>query len=223
MAKLTVFFKYKAIDSYLFEQGIVHIGRDDTNELVIDSLAVAPVHAAVIMRGETCMVKQLNDSFPLIINGQKVKECELKSNDSITLGKHNIIYQPSESTGDMPRPIVANEPEDFQIQHITQEPASFLLGNHTDDDIVLPPAALQVMSGASIGKVLPIKKAMTRLGSTGHGIVIISRRRDGYYASALENKGQLTVNGTPLGNHYLKLNPNDVLAINQTSLLFFLS
>jgi len=71
MAKLTVFFKDKAIHSGLFEHGIVHIGRDETNDLTIDSLAVAPAHAVIIIRADDCTIKQLNDEFPLIVNGKK--------------------------------------------------------------------------------------------------------------------------------------------------------
>lgn len=216
MAKLTVFFKYKAIDSFLFEQGVVHIGRDDTNDLVIDSLAVAPAHAAIINR-DVCTIKQLNDNFPLIVNGQKVKECELNHNDTITLGKHEIIYSVTEVIPEKHQPVVAAAAE--HLQYNKNEPAHFDI----DDDFVLQPANLQVMNGANIGKVLPIKKAMTRLGNTGSGVVVISKRKDGYYATALENKGTLKVNNTPLGDHYMKLNQNDIIVINQTSLQFFLS
>lgn len=213
MAKLTVFFKYKAIDSFLFEKGVVHIGRDETNDLTIDSLAVAPAHAAIISRdngGST--IKQLNENFPLIVNGQKVKECDLNHNDTITIGKHDIIYSVTETS----------EPDTTDENHYDYSKTS-LGGFDTDDGfVVLPPASLQVMSGVSIGKVLPLKKAMTRLGNTGSGVVVISKRRDGYYVSALETKGTLTLNNQPLGNHYMKLNNNDVIVVNQTSLQFFL-
>jgi hypothetical protein len=64
---------------------------------------------------------------------------------------------------------------------------------------------------------------MTRLGVAGSGIIVISKRKDGYYASALENKGFLRVNGNPFGDHYVKLENNDVIVVNHTSLLFFLS
>ncbi len=79
MAKLTVFFKDKAIQSDLYENGIVRIGRDETNDLTIDSLAVAPAHAVLIILDGDCTIKQLNDEFPLIINGEKVKSGNLNN------------------------------------------------------------------------------------------------------------------------------------------------
>lgn len=207
MAKLTVFFKYKAIDTFLFDSGVVHIGRDDTNDITIDSLAVAPAHAVIILRDDVCKIKQLNENFPLIINGQKVKECELNHNDMITIGKHDIVYSTTESVAE---PSSAENTINYQSLNL-------------DSDAIMPAANLQVLNGNNIGKVLPLKKAMTRLGNSGSGVVVISKRKDGYYASVLENIGTITVNNRPLDNNVLKLNNNDVLAINQVSLQFFLS
>ena len=210
MAKLTVFFKYKAIDSFLFEKGIVHIGRDDTNDLRIDSLAVAPVHAAIAVRDDTTTIKQLNDSFPLIVNGQKVKEHDLSNNDMITIGKHDLVYSITES-------VVEVQPQESVYFDGGQ---SF---NLNLEDEHLPAASLQVLNGQNIGKVLSLKKAMTRLGNSGSGVIIISKRKDGYFASALENSDKITINNMPIENSYRKLNNNDVVVINDISLQFFLS
>jgi hypothetical protein len=214
MAKLTVFFKYKAIDTFSFEQGVVHIGQDETNDLTIDSLAVAPAHAAIVSRDGVATIRQLHDNFPLIVNGQKVKECELKHNDTITLGKHDIVYSLTESVSDEP------QEDDNHFDYSKAIPQGFGAPS-ADDEQILPPASLQVMSGASIGKVLPLKKAMTRLGSAGNGVVVITKRKDGYYVSALDKKGILTINGTPLGDRSVKLSFNDIIAINQIALQFF--
>ncbi len=207
MAKLTVFFKYKEINSYLFENRVVHIGRDETNDVAIDSLAVAPAHAAIIIHDETSTIKQLNDSFPLIVNGQKVKESPLADKDSITIGKHDIVYNTTEAAS-------YSESDELVFED----------GKHLDSDNVaqLRPASLQVLNGSNIGKILPLKKAMTKLGSSGSGVVVISKKRDGYFITALENTGKITINNIPLDNSYSKLNDNDTLAINNVSLQFFL-
>lgn len=215
MAKLTVFFKYKAIDSLLFDKGVVHIGRDETNELAIDSLAVAPVHAVIVFRDNVSSIRQLNENFPLIVNGQKVKECELHHNDTITLGKHDVVYSVTESTHE--HHYQNKNPEDNIDYSKPPSKPSFDM----EEEAALPPASLQVMDGANIGKVLPLKKSMTRLGNAGNGVVAISKRKEGYYISALESKGVMTLNGKPLGNHYLKLNNNDIIVINKTALQFF--
>lgn len=206
MAKFTVFFKYKAIHSELFGNGIVHIGRDDTNNLIIDSLAVAPVHAVLIIRDDVVTIKQMNDNFPVIVNGEKIKICDLNNNDMITLGKHDIVYNDMELIDQSQQPGNLIDPFDHEI----------------DNGNALPAASFQVMDGPNIGKLIPLKKAMTRLGHSGSGIVVISRRKDGYFLTVLENFGEMAINNNPLTDRAIKLNPNDVLSINKTSLQFFL-
>lgn len=190
MAKLTVFFKDKAIHSSLFENGIVHIGRDETNDLTIDSLTVAPAHAVIIIRDDDCTIKQLNDEFPLIVNGERTKTCNLNDNDMISMGRHDIMFNTAEAVA---------------------------LKSHS------PAANLQFMTGGNIGKILQLKKPMTRLGRDGNGVIAISRRKEGYFVSVLENSGTITVNNEPLNDKALKLNTNDVLVIDNTSLQFFLN
>lgn len=209
MAKLTVFFKGKAIHSNLFENGIVHIGRDETNDLTIDSLAVAPAHAVMIVRDDDCTIKQLNDDFPLIINGERTKTCSLNNNDTISMGKHEIIFNTTKSVDIHPQSLI-----DKDVESLNQE---------IDNVLHLPAANLQIMNGHNIGKILHLKKAMTRLGHSGSGVIVISRRKEGYFVSALENIGTITVNNEPLNDKSHKLNNNDVLVIDNTSLQFFLN
>lgn len=206
MAKFTVFFKDKAIHSALFESGVVHIGRDETNDLTLDSLAVAPAHAAVVIKETVTLIKQLNDDFPLIINGEKVKEYSLNNNDVITLGKHSIIYNTTESILEIPKSSI---------------PDISLLNQEIERDLQMPEANLQIMDGVHIGRILPMKKAMTRLGRNGGGVAVIARRKDGYFISALESNISLTVNDIPLGDRILKLNDNDIIVIDNTSFQFF--
>lgn len=212
MAKLTVFFKDKAIHSSLFENGVVHIGRDETNDLTIDNLAVAPAHAVIIIGNDVCAIKQLNDQFPLIINGEATRACNLSNNDLISMGKHAILFNTTESVEFS----VASD-TDSLIDDVK------LLNQEIGSQLNSPAANLQIMNGNNIGKILPLKNAMTRLGRNGNGIIAISKRKDGYFVSILENSGTITVNDEPLDEKSLKLNTNDVLVVDNTSLQFFLN
>jgi predicted component of type VI protein secretion system len=212
MAKLTVFFKDKAIQSSLFENGVVHIGRDETNDLAIDSLAVAPAHAALIIRNDSCTIKQLNDDYPLIVNGKKHKECSIHNDDTISIGKHDIIFNTTESPE-----------EQAQNGSLIDKDVIALNQEISNDRQHIPSGNLQALDGRNIGKILPLKKAMTRLGHSGNAVVAIARRKDGYFISALENNGTITINNQPLNDNSLKLNDNDVIVIDSTSLQFFLN
>jgi len=215
MAKFTVFFKDKAIHSAIFDTGVIHIGRDETNELVLDSLAVAPAHAVAIIRDGACVVKQLNDKFPLLVNNRATKEASLENNDVINVGKHYIVYNTTESFLELSEAPTPKQPP---------KPDSDLeaLNEKLEENIRLPEANLQIMDGPHIGRILPLKKAMTRLGHEGGSVVVIARRKDGYYVSALQGHDGLMVNRELLGERSVQLQNNDVIQIEKIPMQFFL-
>lgn len=213
MAKFTVYFKDKAIHSGIFDSGIVHIGRDETSDLVVDSLAVAPAHAVVVIKDGTSVIKQMNEKFPLLINDQTTKEWNLKNNDVINIGKHYIVYN---TTDEFAEKIFETSPAD------ATDPDVRALNQKLEDANKMPDANLQVLNGVHIGRILRLKKAMTRLGHEGAGVIVIARRKDGYFLSALQGHEGLIVNRQPLGDRTVQLQNNDVIVVDSTEMQFFL-
>lgn len=214
MAKFTLYFKDKPIFSGIYDSGVIHIGRDDTNEIVVDSLAVAPAHAAVVIKDGNCMIKQLNEKFPLLINSLAVKEWSLQNNDVINVGKHYITFSVTESFLSSQPQTAASTPE--------KDPDVQALNHKLDQSVKQQEANLQIMDGPHIGRILPLKKAMTRLGHDGAGIVVIARRKNGYFVSALQGHDGLAVNKQPLGENTVLLKHNDIIEIDKTPMQFFL-
>lgn len=206
MAKLTVYFKNSVVCSHLFETETVHIGRDETNDLIIDSPEFATAHAVIVTRNDSCIIKQLNDSFPLIINGKNIEEGGLRQGDTITVGQHDIVYN------------INNAEQPAKSSKKTVVPAS----RKVKSDYISHVANYQVISGVGMGKIFHLDSQMTLLGEQGSGIVIISKRKNGYFASILEDAELITLNDQPLGDKTVKLNHDDVLAIGDTVVHFYL-
>lgn len=208
MAKFTVYFKDKAIHAGVFDTGVVHMGRDETCDLVVDSLAVAPAHAVAVVKENSCFIKQMNDKFPLLINNRPMKECNLQDNDVINIGKHYIVYNVAGSLA---------TPDGF-TKNLAIDDA---LNDKPMETTRVPEANLQVMEGDHIGRILPLKKAMTRLGHEKYGVVVVARRKEGYFISALLENDGLMVNSEPLANKTVKLNNRDVIVIDKIPMQFF--
>jgi pSer/pThr/pTyr-binding forkhead associated (FHA) protein len=210
MTKLTVFLNYKETYSKQFESGrVVHVGRDETNDIVINSPEVAPIHLAITIHDHDSRVKQLNNHFPLIINGKAIGEAVLNNSDMITMGKHSLVYNTvAESLNSIPF-----------LENNTSHPS---FSQENNSELFVSIANLQAMNGPNIGKILSLKKAMTRLGHTGNGVIVIVKRKEGYFISALEKTHNITVNSIPLDGNYLKLAQGDVITLNKTMLQFFL-
>lgn len=192
MAKFTICFKNNVIHSYLFEAERVRVGRDEANDLVINSLEVAPVHALIVTRGDKCMIRQLNDDFPLVINGKSIKEDKLQHGDIITAGHYDLVYSNAGQS------------------------------TKTNTGYIAHTANFQVISGMGIGKIFYLNMRMTMIGEHGSGMVVISKRKEGYFASTLEGTGIITLNNQPLDDKIIKLEHHDVLAVNNMTVQFYL-
>lgn len=207
MAKLTVYFKNNVVRSYLLETEIVHIGRDETNDLVIDSPAFAPAHAVIVMQGNGCIIKQLNNDFPLMINGKNAKEDKLHDGDTITVGQHIMVYSANQAG--------ENAKSDKET--------AITPANRKTKGIYIPHTAnFQIISGPNIGKIFHLNTPMTLLGDHGTGMVVISKRKGGYFASVLENIGIITLNKQTLAETSVKLNHQDVLIVGNITVQFYL-
>ncbi|MGZ8188568.1 MAG: FHA domain-containing protein, partial [Methylosarcina sp.] len=95
--------------------------------------------------------------------------------------------------------------------------------NPSLDETSLPSANLQILNGENIGKIITIRKKILQIGRSGSGIIVITKRKDGYFVSILENIGTITLNDAPINDSSLKLNNNDILVINNRTLQFFLN
>ncbi len=210
MAKFTVFFQDKPVHSCLFDLGVVHIGRDETNDIVLDSLAAAPAHAAVIIRENDSAIKLLNDGFSLKVNNEEQIECILNDNDKITIGKHSILYSTNESSSH------AHE----QINSAATTPD--LINRETGSLVSLPSAGLQILEGEHIGRIIPLKKAMTRLGKNGNGLAMVSKRHDGFFLSPLVRDHSIKINEEPVKEATVKLNDDDVVTVDEIPMKFFI-
>jgi pSer/pThr/pTyr-binding forkhead associated (FHA) protein len=201
MAKLTVYFKNKIVSSHLIETEKVRIGRDETNDVVINSPELAPVHAVLITYDDGYVIKQLNNDFPLVLNGKHTKEHKLLHSDTITAGYYDIVY--SNNTA-------------------AQSGKSVTATHKTKASYILHAANFQVISGNGLGKIFHLNSPMTTFGECGSGMAGISKRKDGYFVSNLENIGTITLNDKPLGDKIVKLHHHDILVVNDTTVQFYL-
>ncbi|MDT8407233.1 MAG: FHA domain-containing protein [Methylococcales bacterium] len=207
MAKFTIFFKGKVIDTAFLESGNLHIGREESNDIQLNSLSVAPAHAAILSRNGECIVKQLNDQFPVLVNGDARRESALVDNDEITVGKYTLIYVNTETVSST----------DSARNNAEAANDIFQTGNRPG----LPNGNLQVLQGPNIGRIIPLKNALTRIGKKGSGIVAIARRKDGFYLSALEVNTAISVNNQPLGDAIICLQNDDILQMHDIKLAFY--
>ncbi len=87
-----------------------------------------------------------------------------------------------------------------------------------------PVGKVQVLNGSFAGREVDLSKALTTLGQPGVQVVAITRRNEGFFIVAVENKkgDPPSVNGEPLSQKARKLADNDVVELIGIKMGFFL-
>jgi len=206
MPKLTLSFKGQSISVHRLEEGKTLVGRDPQCGIVIDSLAVALQHAEVNTEGDRCWVKSLDETNPVMVNNKPVTEARLNHGDLLQIGKHALTLAQDGH--------VMGVGENGEVEEKSKPAKKPKKGKGGDG------AYLQILSGENIGRIIPLKRNMIRLGKAGGDCAVIAHRAGGYYLSHLEG-AMPTVNGVPIGDESVMLTRGSQITIGATSLVFY--
>ena len=216
------------------------IGRKAHNDIQIDNLAVSGEHGVIVTILNDSFLEDLGSTNGTLVNGQPIKKHFLQPNDVIELGKYKLKYineapkvaaaADFEMTmvlrpGSMPKPSPAAAPaaapkldSDMTQKNPGAAPAAPVMAP------AATPArqgAIQLLSGANVGKELILTKALTTLGKPGVQVAVITRRPQGFFITHVEGASFPVVNGKALDAQAHPLNDHDVIEIAGTKMEFF--
>lgn len=92
MSQIVFQFKDKILGGYsLVDRKKLTIGRHQSNDVVIDNLAVSGYHARVEAKQDGFVVTDLQSKNGTYLNNEPVTEAYLNHNDIISIGKHSLV------------------------------------------------------------------------------------------------------------------------------------
>jgi pSer/pThr/pTyr-binding forkhead associated (FHA) protein len=182
MATLTLSFKGTPISVHQLDKRPVSIGREAGCRIAIDSLAVAPKNAEIMPTEMGFLLLALDPDYPLYLNDEQVDQATLHHGDRIQIGKHTLTFSAERLGPPAPNAGTTDTP--------SLEPA--------DVDPVGLTAYVQLQSGPQIGRILVLRRAVTRLSPLGAENLIVTRRADGYHLSRLAGRAPFRVDGKTL-------------------------
>lgn len=207
---LTLAFKGKMLHVYPLKEGLITIGREPSCDIHIDSLAIQPQHARILMRDGSCKLQDTgsNDVF---VNHKLISEHVLEDNDLIRIGKHTLRYSLDDAIAEASPAIPAFE----------AAPTS------TAADVNNPPKTrqrgwIQVLSGSNLGKTIKLRAGLTDLGKMDLVPALISHRREGYFISNLGENSKFSVANQEIGDKIWLLKDGDVIQSGKLQLQFYL-
>lgn len=97
MPLLTLRFKDRLLQTYPLNIGqTLTIGRSDSNDVVIDNLAVSGNHARIDSVSATFILTDLESTNGTFVNQELISSHGLRHNDSILIGKHTLVFDRSD-------------------------------------------------------------------------------------------------------------------------------
>lgn len=208
MPTLTLYFKENNLGEYPLEKGqSLTIGRKESNDISIENLAVSGHHAKIDSVGGGFILTDLQSKNGSFVNNEPVSTHRLKHGDSITIGKHHLIFtygeeeeRPDDISEGMEQAMMVDteKHQDMLAQAAPKETGA-------EDDEKEPVGVLSYLSGGQ-GEIRLTKK-ITKFGKSPTSDIVlggilmapiaaaISQSPKGYSLSYVGGMAKPKVNG----------------------------
>jgi len=231
MPKLTLKFKDTKISDFLLEEGRnITIGRRESNDIVIENLAVSGMHAKVDSIDKGYLLTDLKSKNGTFVNGQLVATHWLGHGDTVSIGKHTLVFtyaegeeRVSDASGGMDKTMVMDTEKyrDMLAKSSGNVAAtirkkeskgvlSFLAGG--DGEFEIKKKLIKI--GKDDASDIVIKGLM--IGKTA---ATVSKRPKGYYLSYVGGMTKPKVNDTSVKESVL-LNEFDIIELGPVKMQF---
>ena len=207
----------------------VTIGRQASNDVVLNDKAVSGRHAAIVTILDDSFLEDLDSTNGTQVNGQPVTKHQLAHGDVITIGRNTVRYFSSDvpetemdktmilRPGAVPpatRP-VPGSPGGMSAPRAGIDPSLISAGKP-----VL--GKLRIATGPNTGKEMELSKPLTTFGKPGVQVAAITRRADGYYIVQVDSTGgrKLRINGVDVEPQPRKLADRDRVELAGTQMEF---
>jgi len=217
MARVILVFNKKVIKEYPFSKDSMTIGRRETNQIVIDNLAVSAQHARIDKNGDTYILTDLQSTNGTFVNGKRITSHVVQHKDIITIGKHLLFFAMSK-----PEQIKAKEGElDKTMVLDTAQQKELLEKQAEKKSLNVSPkqgriGIISFIDASGEGEI-QLKKKLTKIGKAETSEIrlgglfmpptaaTISRRPNGYAITATTKKTKVKINNeVEKGTYYLK-------------------
>lgn len=222
---------------FQLNQSRMVIGRRPGVDIVLADPAVSGRHIMIISILDDSFLENLSVTNGTFINGSRTEKTVLQEGDVITVGNSKLVYhvdqngpgvdeedfektmilKPGQIARDVATVSQARAMQDAEdtaaIKAIEPEPESRV-------------AVLKVRSGPAAGKEVKVNRAMVTLGRPGVQVVVVSRRKKGYFISFISGasgSGKApAVNGRTLRTQSTPLANGDVISLAGVEIEFVL-
>jgi pSer/pThr/pTyr-binding forkhead associated (FHA) protein len=234
MAKLILMFNKEIIEEFPLVKESVKIGRKPANDIAVDNLAVSGYHARIDKTGDVFILTDLQSTNGTFVNDSKTVTHKLKHGDTITIGKHALLFMDTERPEGADEKDANNSSSDRTMMLDTARQRELLAKQEIPTQQASNSEKIGVLSfldGSPLGEV-ELTKKLTRIGKNenaevklpgffiGATAATISRRPSGYTISFSGGFAKLRINGEVV-KHTVTLRDYDTIELGSHKFQFY--
>lgn len=223
------------LEEFKLDHSRMVVGRRPSCDIHLNDSTVSGEHALLINILDDSFIENLSKTNGTWINGKRIKKSVLQDGDKIKIGGQRMVYQadatmPGVDEDDFektmvlkPGQVARDVADGSQVQAIrdAEDTAAMKAIDPTPSSKL---ARLKVRSGPAKGKETVIDRAMVTLGRPGVQVVVVSRRKDAYYANFIPGASDVgskpTINGKPMQLRANKLKNGDIIDLADVKIEF---
>jgi pSer/pThr/pTyr-binding forkhead associated (FHA) protein len=231
MPIITLKFRDTKIQDFTLAEGMnLTIGRRDTNDVVIENLAVSGMHAKIDSIDKGYLLTDLKSKNGTFVNGQLVSTHWLGHGDTVSIGKHTLVFsyqegeeKPASTAGSMDKTMVMDTDK---YRDMLTKSATSTAGRMRKE------SAAGVLSFLAGGEgEFEIRKKLIKIGKdpasdiviggfmTGKTAATISKRPNGYYLSYVGGMAKPKLNDVVV-RESAQINEFDIIEIGAVKMQF---
>ena len=214
MAKLVLSAGGSVVFQCFVDKGRLSVGRDPTNQIVIDDPSVSREHAAIVAVGNDHILEDLASANGTFVNGKRRSRRILQHGDVVAFGAFNLRYLNPKTAAEveLDRTMLiegiaeaqAGLPADGEALPVPRTRAT---------RIKFPNGRVHMVTGPRAGTTIELDRVVARFGKPGHRSAVLVRRPHGYFLAHVEGRRAARVNGQPAGREARRVNDGDVIEV----------
>jgi len=253
MATITVTFGADVLKNIKLEKDCLTVGRDPDSDIHLDNLMISRKHAVIYQENGVWFIKDMSGKNGVFVNGRQVNVCPLHDKDTAELGKYMLVFRQTMQELERDRGLARkNDPRQRLTDMINTALNENSTNKHKTEEQLQETAALStgqinsirqemnkrrrphlVSTGKNPGKIYPLDKRKTLIGSAStcdiildRGLIIgkehaaISETGESFVLTYLSGIAGLKINGKKLGKEKHFLNDGDRIEIGDNKFQF---
>jgi pSer/pThr/pTyr-binding forkhead associated (FHA) protein len=235
MPKLVLQFHGTTLEEIPMMKSLIMIGREPTNDIVIDNLAVSRQHVKIFQDEQGYWVEDLQSGNGTFVNEKAISREALKDQDAIVVGKHTLLFVDDDQ-------LLIEEAEERAASSLAEQ--TYILPKNqlaalragttpgTEEQGAEMEGGIVVLSGGARQKRIALTKRITVGGKSptadirlrglfvGKSAFLISNRPEGFCITPTEGRRRTKVNGEVVPGQRA-LQDGDCITIGATHMRFY--